>query len=203
MIKFVYFDFGGVLTESGRSGFVSETLADLYEVEPAQLDIGFYHGELRRGRGRDQDLFDYLNRKFGKEVTRDMFLRAAHTEFFPSHEVYKLAERLRTAGIGTGLLSNVFTMNAEELKKQGWYDGFEPIILSCDVGYAKPDAQIYDIAIEQSGVDAEEILFIDDQQKCLDPAKNRGFHTVQAIAPHQIVSDVEKLIRKLNDTDLS
>lgn len=194
MIKFVYFDFGGVLTESGRSGFVSKMLGQLYEVSPSILDIGDYHAQLRRGLSHENDLFQYLNEKFGKNITKEQFLKHTHTDFIPSENVYKLAEQLRANGIGTGLLSNVFAMNAMQLRDQGRYDGFEPIILSCDVGYAKPDPQIYKIAIKQAGVLPQEILFVDDQQKCVQAAQAAGMQTVLAQDPDQIVRDVLALV---------
>ncbi|MET1033492.1 MAG: HAD-IA family hydrolase, partial [Candidatus Saccharimonadales bacterium] len=178
MIKAVLFDFGGVLTESGKKGFVDSTIAELYDQMPGTFDIGEWHYKLRRGKGDDDAFFADLNQRFGKHVTKALFLDKTQTSFIPSQEVYDLAKQLREAGIKTGILSNIFRMNARALQEQGWYDGFEPLILSCDEGYAKPDPEIYEIAIQKTGVAAEEILFVDDQDKCMPPAQDRGFYTL-------------------------
>lgn len=202
MIKAVLFDFGGVLTESGKSGFVVESLAQIYDVPLEQLDIQQDHYMLRRGKGEADELFERLNKQFGKQVTKQMFLDKVHGMFEPSQEVYDLAERLRKHGIRTGILSNIFAMNADVLREQGRYDGFDPVILSCDEGYAKPDAEFYDIAIKKLGVKPEEILFVDDQQKCIGPAQDLGMLTVTALNPGQIVQDVTKIVEAKNNIAL-
>jgi putative hydrolase of the HAD superfamily len=202
MIQAVLFDFGGVLTESGKSGFVVESLAQVYDVPVEQLDIQQDHYLLRRGRGDADELFARLNKQFGRQVTKQMFLGKVHGMFVPSQEVYDLAERLRRHGIRTGILSNIFAMNADVLREQGRYDGFDPIILSCNEGYAKPDPEFYDIAISKLGVKPDEILFVDDQQKCIGPAQALGMSTVTALNPGQIVQDVTKIVESKNNIAL-
>jgi len=202
MIKAVLFDFGGVLTESGKSGFIREAIAELYGLDPAKLNIAHEHAELRRGHGDADEFFAQLSKKYGKHVTKEMFVEKTSEEYVPSPEVYKLAESLRAHGIRTGILSNIFAMNAEVLRAQGSYEGFDPVILSCEVGYAKPDQEFYDVALEQLGLPASEILFIDDQQKCLGPAKAMGMSVVEAVSPAQIVADVKAIIRTQNGIEL-
>jgi HAD superfamily hydrolase (TIGR01509 family) len=36
------------------------------------------------------------------------------------------------------------------------------VVLSCEVGYAKPDARIYAIALDRIRADPGDVLFIDD-----------------------------------------
>jgi putative hydrolase of the HAD superfamily len=202
VIKAVLFDFGGVLTQSGKSGFVAETIAGLYGVRPQDMDIGDLHAALRRGKQDETYFLDELNRRYHGKVTPKQFVEKAHALTAPSAEVYELAEALRSRGIKTGIFSNVFGMNARELKRQGYYDGFDPLILSCDEGFAKPDKEFYKIAVERLGVRPEEILFIDDQPKCMPPAEKLGMHTIIAASPKQIVEDTKALVRRLNNLEL-
>lgn len=202
MIKFVYFDYGGVLTQSGRSGFITETIAELLGKNPADIEIGDLHYLLRRGQGNDALFFDEINKRYGGSITKEAFLRKVNAQVNPSHEVYTLAAQLRAQGIGTGLLSNVFALNARDLESQGAYDGFEPRILSCDEGYAKPEQELYDIAVDRAGVLPHEILFVDDQEKCLVPAKAMGMHVVQAVNPAQTVQDTKQVIARENGISL-
>lgn len=200
MIKAVLFDFGGVLTESGKKGFIAETLAGLYGVPPESIEIADLHGELRRGKSSTEDFFKQLNQRYGaeKHVTEQMFLDRTNVIFVPSPSVYDLAKRLRAHGIRTGILSNIFEMNARALQQQGWYDDFDPVLLSCDMGFAKPDPEIYDIMLKNLGLQPSEILFIDDQEKCLQPARQLGMHSIEAKSPAQIVADTEAIIQKVN-----
>ncbi|MEK7152368.1 MAG: HAD-IA family hydrolase, partial [Patescibacteria group bacterium] len=88
------------------------------------------------------------------------------------------------------------------LRNEGWYEGFDPVVLSCEEGYAKPEEEFYRIAVERVGARPEEILFIDDQEKCMPPAKAMGIHTLIAISTLQIVADTKAIIRELNGIDL-
>ncbi|MET1033596.1 MAG: HAD family phosphatase [Candidatus Saccharimonadales bacterium] len=204
MIAVVLFDFGGVLTESGKKGFIGETIAGLYGISPESVDISDLHGDLRRGKTGEETFFRKLNERYGSkiQITQKMFLDKVHEAFAPSPKVYDLAKRLREHGIQTAILSNIFDMNAQLLREQGWYDGFDPLILSCDEGFAKPDPEIYATTIKRLGVHPEEILFIDDQEKCLPPAEDLGMHTIRAVSAEQIVADTEVLIRNLNGITL-
>lgn len=202
MIKAVLFDFGGVLTASGRSGFVTESVAKLYGVDPAEVQMQDTHAELRRGRGDVDAFFAGLNQKYGKHVTKAMFVAETTKDYEPLPEVYALAQRMREHGIKTAIFSNIFQINADELRRRGCYDDFDPVLLSCEQGYAKPDPEFYDIAIKQLGVRPEEIMLIDDQDKCLEPAQALGMKVVAAASPSQIIADASAIIKQENGIDI-
>jgi HAD superfamily hydrolase (TIGR01509 family) len=56
---------------------------------------------------------------------------------------------------------------------------FKGFVISGDVGARKPDAAIYRELISQTGVPAENMVFIDDRPKNLDAAAALGFQAVQ------------------------
>jgi epoxide hydrolase-like predicted phosphatase len=197
MIKAVLFDFGGVLSEEGKTGFVARTIAELYGLRPEQVRIFDLHSKLRRGLISDAEFFKTLNRRLGGSVTKQQFLQKADYPTL-SKEVYDLAASLRAHGIKTGILSNIFSMNAQELRKEGCYKGFDPVILSCDEGYAKPDPEFYQIALQKLQVNPNEVLFIDDQEKCLAPARELGMHTLLAHSSQQIAAGTRKVIAREN-----
>jgi epoxide hydrolase-like predicted phosphatase len=204
MIKVVLFDFGGVLTETGKRGFITGIIADIFGVPPETIDISDLHADLRRGKMQEAEFFDAINHRYGtaqKQLTKQDFV--ARTEIVTlSPGVIGLAGQLRDSGIRTGILSNVFAVNARRLEARGYYDGFDPIILSCDAGFAKPDKEIYDFAIQKLGVLPHEILFIDDQEKCTTAAAAIGMHVVVAESPEQIVRDIKKVLKEQNGLNL-
>ena len=204
MIKAVLFDFGGVLTEGGKSGGIERTMGRLYGISPKDVNMTDLHEKLRRGQMLDEDFFNELNRRHGRgsvTVTEAIFHAEADV-FVRSKPVYALAERLRKSGIKTGILSNFYKMGAIELEKRGFYEGFAPVVLSCDECMVKPEEQFYQIAVDRLGVAPDEIIFIDDQPKCLPPAERMGMFTVKADSPEQIVADVTKIIKEQNGLDL-
>ena len=202
MIRAVLFDFGGVLSRTGRQGFITEMIAELYGVKPSEIDTSAWHGDVRRNRGDEDALFKTLNKRFGRNVTKQMFIDAVSKRVELVPEVFELARTLRDHGIKTAIFSNVFAMNARELKKHGAYDGFDPVLLSYEAGCAKPDVAFYELAVQKLDLPPEEILLIDDQDKCLSPAKAMGMHVLKAVDPAQIVSDARAIFRRENNITL-
>jgi epoxide hydrolase-like predicted phosphatase len=156
-----------------------------------------------RGQISDEEFLSEITRRHPEmpDVTAEEFL--SHTDVFQRSEpVYALAKALREYGIITGILSNVFGIGLKVIERGGFYEGFDPLIISCREGLAKPDVDIYKLTLERTGVEPQEMIYIDDQSELLEPAKALGIHTVLATAPDQIVADVKAIIAKENDLQL-
>jgi epoxide hydrolase-like predicted phosphatase len=202
MIKVILFDFGGVLTETGKSGFVRQALADVYGVKLEDIQLGRMQYEWRKNVKDEDQVLDMLNKQFGKHVTAKQFYEHLSSDTVPSEAVYKLATEIRATGIKTGILSNIFSTSAGIIRAQGFYDNFDPVVLSCEEGYAKPDPELYRIAVKKSGVQPDEILFIDDQKKCRPPAEQVGMQFLLATSPQQIVADTKAILKAQNGLEL-
>lgn len=196
MIRAVLFDFGGVLSEAGKRGSIRRIFGEVYGLDMSLLNLDDISRKMWRGQITDEEYFAEIARRDPDlpVVTIDEFRR--HMDHFKRSEpVYQLAARIRAAGVKTGILSNVFGVGVKPLREGGFYDEFDPVLLSCEVGYAKPDPEFYQLAINQLGFAPEEIVFIDDQQFALDPAKAMGMQVILAQSPEQIVRDTETLLR--------
>ena len=204
MIKAVLFDYGGVLTEAGRATGIAEALGELYGLDPSEIRSADLHAKLIVGEISAAEFFDELNKRYGEGRTHaDAELFNAHNQKFitPCLPVYQLAAELRAAGIRTGILSNVYQFSADQVRAAGLYDGFDPVLLSCALHIAKPNPAFYERALEDLGLPANEVLFIDDQMRCMPP-ETLGMHTLQATSPQQIVDDVKAIIQKENNLTL-
>jgi epoxide hydrolase-like predicted phosphatase len=199
MIKAVLFDFGGVLSESGARGSIRKVFGEVYGLDLNVMNIDDLSAKMWRGQISDEEFVAEINRRHPElpPVKPEQF-RAHMDAFERSEPVYAMAQKLRAAGIKTGILSNVFGIGVGPLRSGGFYEGFEPVLLSCEAGRAKPEPEFYQMAVDQLSVKPEEIIFIDDQQYCLDPARAMGMHVVLAQNPAQIVSDTKTLIQKEN-----
>jgi epoxide hydrolase-like predicted phosphatase len=62
----------------------------------------------------------------------------------------------------TGLISNNWSDLRDYLMREKMIDAFDHIIISAEVGVAKPESGIFRIALEQAGVRPEEAVFVDD-----------------------------------------
>lgn len=193
MIKAVLFDYGGVLTEGGTTGCIQRFIGAVYGLPPEKINADKdLMLAARSGHISEAAFFEQMNERHpeGVRLNRQNFL--AHSDIFvKSAPVYSLAARLRGAGIKTGILSNIYDFTGEALRRRGFYDGFDPVILSCFEHLAKPEVAIYQRAMKRLGVHSGEIIFVDDFERCLVPARVLGWHTVHARSPHQIVTDVD------------
>lgn len=85
----------------------------------------------------------------------------------------------------TYLLSNTnkihFDFYTEQLRVVygiTWEDLFDNVFFSHEMGLRKPDFDMYNKALEQAGINAQESLFVDDLIVNIESAKNCGIHTI-------------------------
>jgi glucose-1-phosphatase len=74
-----------------------------------------------------------------------------------------------------GMISNTNAMHIERIRRD--YDlfrFFDPLIFSHEVGLVKPEEAIYRLAIEKTGVQAEECVFVDDTPGHVEAAVRLG-----------------------------
>ena len=71
-------------------------------------------------------------------------------------------QRLKQSGKKLGLISNADVMEVAEWDKSPIASLFDATVISCRVGAAKPDREIFEICLRQLGVSADEALFVGD-----------------------------------------
>jgi putative hydrolase of the HAD superfamily len=87
--------------------------------------------------------------------------------------------------IQTGLISNAWSDLRDYLTREKMIDVFDHIIISAEVGVAKPDPKIFQIALEKAGVSAGEAVFVDDFYANIEGCEKigmRGIHFEDASA---------------------
>lgn len=90
--------------------------------------------------------------------------------------VFKLIRKLKRKGYKIYVLSNMGKELADLLKI--WVGkNFNDMIFSCDTGMAKPELDIYKMALIKWNANPEESIFIDDNPINLPPFKSLGGHT--------------------------
>jgi putative hydrolase of the HAD superfamily len=63
------------------------------------------------------------------------------------------------------LVTNGTTRLASDLSRLGLADAFDHIISSSEIGYAKPESEVFEMALATAGVPAHEALFVDDDHQ--------------------------------------
>ena len=79
-------------------------------------------------------------------------------------------------------------------QQNSFLDEFDDKIISGDVGLAKPDIKIYQLAIKKFSLIPEESLFIDDKIENTKGAEQVGIKTIQLQKPEDLYKEIRKFI---------
>ncbi len=187
-IKFIYFDLEGVLVE--KNSIDKETMAGIIGVSK-EVFIEEYKQYIKKHIDEKKSIRDLESEKIFfeglfKEVCKNVG-RAYNKEFInvlihlETHKDFKLIDNVKLVlsilheKYKLGILSNAYpSRRITILDKYKLHDFFDVIILSLELGYMKPENNVYEYALSQSKVLPEQILFIDDNIKMLEGAMNIG-----------------------------
>jgi epoxide hydrolase-like predicted phosphatase len=94
-----------------------------------------------------------------------------------------------------GLLSNAWSELRKYIEDE-WHiaDVFDDMIISAEVGLAKPDPRIYQLAVDRLGVPAEQTVFIDDVLRNVEGARLAGLASIQFQNPSQVQAEIMRLL---------
>jgi epoxide hydrolase-like predicted phosphatase len=93
-----------------------------------------------------------------------------------------------------GLISNAWTGLRAMILRQGYADVFDELIISAEVGVMKPDARIYQLALERLGVRPEESVFLDDVLVNVEAARAVGMAGIHFARPDQALNELKQLL---------
>ncbi|MEO6109708.1 MAG: HAD family phosphatase [Candidatus Saccharimonadales bacterium] len=196
--KTIFFDWGGVVANDPGDDFLNALLRQL-GASDSQIDEIFqnYMPQFMRGEITEIQYWAILKDTYGFKIHDSISEEFKKWKGLVANEdILHFVARLKAKGYRTAILSNVIEPTYNVLKQAGYYDMFDEIIASCKVGYAKPQKEIYELALKQLKTTGAESIFIDDKQRNLVPAKEMGFEVVLAVDPDQIISDIDALLIK-------
>ena len=198
MIKFIYFDVGGVLLDWSK---VFEGAAKKFSVDPEDIGEVFdeNHDDITKGIMSAKDLWNKCIQKYGlKNASNFDFLDSWVSDYQPIKEIHKLIKKIAPK-YKIGLLSNIYKGMLPLLLEKGVIPNihYEQIIFSCDVGMMKPNADIYKFAQNNADLKPQEILLVDDREDYCRGAEKTGWN-IFLFNPKQPASSVKKLQKYLN-----
>lgn len=176
-ICFVYFDVNGCLLRFFHSAFTR--LAEKSGAPADLIETTFWHYNDAVCSGK-MPLADF-NKILGKQLDipgldwKDYYLSAVD----PIKEMHELVT-WAAKHYHVGLLTNIMPGFVDTLKKEGLIPDikYDAIVDSSEVGYIKPDREIYEVAQTRAGVSANEILLIDDSRTNIMAAERLGWHVL-------------------------
>jgi len=94
-------------------------------------------------------------------------------------EVWDLARRFRAGGGRTAFLSNGVPEIMARLRAERALDQwFDVVVVSYEVGLAKPDPRIFELCLSRLGAQAAETLFVDDREENVSAAEQLGLRAL-------------------------
>lgn len=180
MIKAVVFDVGGVLALGSMTAFYERGCEYLGVPKMFNFDVSPHiHLEYNRGKITPREAFDGM---FQKKLTDNEFKTISQmwrTTFARYDAMIELAEDLKRSGYRIAVLSNSDQIVSDHLEASGLYDPFEFQILSHKLGFIKPEPEIYDALLNKLNLKPEEVIFIDDNNLCVEGAIKAGIKTIR------------------------
>ncbi|MFX1326963.1 MAG: HAD family hydrolase [Promethearchaeota archaeon] len=198
-IKHFIFDFGGVLIEKT---FVLKNLFDIIE---ADLNISIprednsyikkFRRSLSSGRISSHEFLEKIFEKYyypyqktngslpPKKVNVEYYIElwfeiySQVTEF--SSDMAEIIERLHQADYKVSLMSNTHDLHAKSNLLKGFYDNFDHVFLSNEIGLIKPDMEKYKYVLKKLDTKPKNCVFIDDKIRNLVPARELGITVIR------------------------
>ncbi|MFX1594045.1 MAG: HAD family hydrolase [Promethearchaeota archaeon] len=198
-IKHFIFDFGGVLIEKT---FVLKNLLDIIESDlkiSIPRDENSYIRKIKRGlsSGRIttqeflEKIFDKyyypfqkkdgalppkkVNAEYYVELWFDLYSQVTNI----SSDMAEIIERLHQADYTVSLMSNTHDIHAKSNMLRGFYDIFDNVFLSNEIGFIKPDLDKYKYVLKKLDTKPKRCIFIDDKIRNLVPARELGIIVIR------------------------
>jgi len=177
-INGLIFDYGGVLWDMRWD--ITRTLEREHGLSARALASTLYGSELWRrlevGVGDREAWLAESHRQL--EAAAGRALPPLHRHWRERQHLIApnidLIRRLRPT-YKTGVLSNADNTLTYRLREtHGIYDLFDEVIVSADVGMAKPDPRIFALAARRIGLPAAQCVFIDDLESNVAAAREAG-----------------------------
>ena len=196
-IKAVIFDWGGVLIENPTEGILR------YCREVLGIGTGCMLAAYRKlipyfqeGKISEQEFWKGLRRRTGAkgEMPASLWLEAFENSYVEKKDVFSVAHALHGKGCRTGILSNTEKPSRPIMERET-YRIFDPLVLSWEVGSAKPQSRIFEVLIETLSMVPSEILLIDDVAANITAAKDLGLQGLLFTDAETLKSDLASLLR--------
>jgi putative hydrolase of the HAD superfamily len=207
-IEAIVSDFGGVLTSSVFDSFVAwqdATGIPLEALGKAMAEVAARSGanplfELEMGRVSEAEFLGGLSRQLssdlGRAVELDGFADRYLEHLDANPRMIEYMGALRERGYRLAICTNNIREWEERWRAKLPVDEiFEVVVDSSAVGTRKPQPRIYQITLEQLGVEPGAALFVDDLEVNCLAARELGMATVWFRETEQAIEEIEAALR--------
>lgn len=186
---------GVILNVDGTSPLLE--IAKYYNKKPLYLrsDYQRFIKTIRIG-SEAMPMFEFFSDKYKKPVPENINdimcegIKAAKLH----NNLVNYVLSLKKKGLRILILSNSIVQHSDWIRSNGWYDYFDKVYLSHEIGLSKPDQQAYTHLIEKEKITPFETIFVDDLLENIETADRLGFNTILSISEQQVIDNLERLL---------
>ena len=200
-IRAVFFDLGGVIV---RTEFQAprQHLAERVGLEYDDLLKAVFDSETARQASvglisEDEHWAAVLRRlhlpESEDQAIRDEFFAGDVTDLGLLNFMRGLRKKYKV-----GLISNAWSGLRPWIVSQKFADVFDAMIISAEVGVGKPDARIFQIALEKLGVAPAEAVFLDDFPGNVEGARRIGMQAIHFVQPEAALEELRQILANPN-----
>ncbi len=191
MIKAVIFDCFGVLYPDTFWSIVNKHVPDWEETRP-----DYFHDIVKR-----VDTGFSSRNEFWDETAEACHLTREQLDVELNHlgeldtELLAYVADLKKRGFKTGMLSNIGRGFIDRMFSHlNIADYFNDLVLSSEVGFTKPDREIFEMSAEHLGIEPNECVFTDDRKKFCVGAEAAGMKSILYKSFEQFKRELEPLL---------
>jgi putative hydrolase of the HAD superfamily len=197
-IRAVFFDFGGVIM---RTEFQTprQALAERFNLDYDEIVRAVFDSESAKraslGEITEQAHWMEVLRRLRRPASE---MQAFRDAFFGGDVIdLDLLQAIRSLGraLHIGMITNAWSGMRDYLIKEKMLDLFDTVVISAEVGSAKPGAKIFNIALEQAGVRAQEAVFVDDFQVNIEGCEKVGMKGILFGDPGETLDRLNHLLK--------
>jgi epoxide hydrolase-like predicted phosphatase len=196
-IRAVFFDLGGVIV---RTEFQAprQHLAERLGMEYEGLVRLVFESETSRqastGLISEEEHWAAVMRRLHlpesqTQVVRDEFFAGDLTDIALLDFMRGLRRKCKV-----GLISNAWSGLRPWIVRMKFEDAFDAMTISAEVGVMKPDARIFQIALEKLGVGPTEAVLLDDFLENVAGARAVGMQAIHFARPEQALKELQRLL---------
>lgn len=195
MINTIIFDLSDVYLH----GIVGTEKHIRSKIKISDADLLVYElDQLLLGKITEDEYWNLISKKNSWEIPIDDLKNAVRKNFQEIKGTRKIIEKLKQNGYKLGLLSNHAKEWVEYCEiKYNYHQLFHNILYSYEVKLSKPSKDIFLVLFKRLNVKAKDCLFIDDNKKNVEIAKELGMQTIHFISAFDLKKKLFKLKIKL------
>ena len=202
MIKNIIFDLGNVIINYNQKKIINNFTEKEEEIKYIYDEI-FHAPEwtlMDLGDITNDEAIEIINKRneFKYEKLTQEFLHEWHKKQPINRDIVEIAKILKKNGYNLFVLSNMANQTYEYFKNDEFFSLCTGIVISAHEHVKKPDEKVYRLLLNRYNLNAEECLFIDDDDsgKNYETANKIGIKG-RRIMPNQ-AEDVKKLLLEFN-----